>query len=169
MTQRVSHEADFVGDAFPDTGTRRRAVGHRVLVVDDHEDIATLYATVLRADGFEVDYTTHPNQALSLALARHPEVITLDLAMPEMDGCELARLVRSYATTRNTRLIAVSAHGFNFARYQVPPGGWDACIRKPCDPVALIATVRAVLDTRWVGKRVPITIPVGLDGTGGEE
>jgi CheY-like chemotaxis protein len=106
----------------------------RVLVVDDHEETTMVYAEVLRGLGFDVVATTDPNRALHLAVAHRPDVMVVDIMMPRMDGCELGTLIRSYAKTRGVRLIAVSAHAFDFSKYLMPPGGWDACLRKPCDP-----------------------------------
>jgi CheY-like chemotaxis protein len=120
-------------------------VKKHVLVVDDHEDTVELFAEELREAGFDVEGTTNPNDALNIALAKGPDALVLDIAMPDMDGYELARLVRSYASTRNIRLIAVSAHAFDFSKHQVPPGGWDACVRKPVEPGTLAAVIRTVL------------------------
>jgi len=126
-------------------------VQRRILVVDDHPDTVGLYVMVLETAGFEVQGTTSPNRALNLALTTHPEVLVADIAMPEMDGSELATLIRSYAQTRAMKLIAVSAHAFDFSRFVVPPGGWDACLRKPVDPAMLVHTVRTVLGVESSG------------------
>jgi CheY-like chemotaxis protein len=128
--------------------SRRRTfltVHARVLVVDDHEDTVVLFAEELRSADFRVEITTSPNEAVNLALRWQPDVVVLDIAMPEMDGYELARLIRSYASTLHTRLVAVSAHAFDFSEQQVPPGGWDACVRKPVEPGTLAGVVRTVL------------------------
>jgi CheY-like chemotaxis protein len=124
---------------------RTSAPPRAVLVVDDHSDAVDIFVEVLRDAGFDAYGTTSPNEALSLAVLRHPDALVSDIAMPRMDGCELATLLRSYASTRDIRLIAVSAHSFDFSRYVVPPGGWDACLRKPLDPSTLVETVRTVL------------------------
>jgi len=116
-----------------------------VMVVDDHDDTVLLYCRILAAAGFEVHGTASANEALNLALEQHPDLVVLDLAMPEMDGHELARLLRSYRATRDIRLVAVSAHAFDFESVLLPPGGWDACLHKPCDPVDLVSIVRLVL------------------------
>ena len=115
----------------------------RVLVVDDYEDNLELFVEEMRAAGFEVTGTTDPNEALNLAILTKPAVVVMDISMPNLDGYELAALLRAYAATRDARLVAVSAHVF--APGQVPPGGWDACLRKPLEPGMLASTVRAVL------------------------
>ena len=126
----------------------------RVLVVDDHHDTVALFVEVLRHAGFDALGTTRANEALSLTIADPPAVLVVDIAMPDLDGRELATLVRSYANTKHVRLVAVSAHAFDFSRFFVPGGGgWDACLRKPCDPDALVATVRSVLREIPPGKQ----------------
>ena len=97
----------------------------------------------------------------------------LDIAMPGIDGYELARLLRSYTGTRSIRLIAISAHAFNMSAQAVPPGGWDACLGKPCEPETLIATVTSVLSARPPDARsgpvlVPGAPPSSRNGTGGD-
>lgn len=139
----------------------------RVLVVDDHEDTVLLFCEELRAEGFDVDGTTSANDALSLAITNAPEVIVMDIAMPDIDGYELARLVRSYAPTRSVRLIAVSAHAFDLTARQTPPGGWDARMSKPCEPGSLATTVRAVLGAGPERRKSgPVPIVVGPSPSG---
>ena len=132
-----------------------------VLVVDDHEDTVALFVHELNEAGYQVTGTISPNEALSLAITLKPEVIVLDIAMPEMDGYELARLIRSYASTRGIRLIAVSAHAFDLSARQLPPGGWDAYVRKPLEPGTLSSLVRTVMATAVtsVNKTGPVAIP----------
>ena len=115
----------------------------RVLVVDDHEDTVLLFVEELRAAGYETVGTTSPNEALSLAISTKPDVVVMDIAMPDMDGYELARLMRSYAPTRAIPLVAVSAHPFD--RAKLPLGTWDAVLSKPLEPGTLGAVVRSVL------------------------
>jgi two-component system cell cycle response regulator len=123
-------------------------VNPSILVVDDHADTVDIFVQNLQSAGFEARGTTSPNEALNLALTEHPDVLVVDICMPELDGRELAALVRAYAKTRNIHLVAVSAHVFDFAKQVLPPGGWDACLHKPCDPAMLVETVRSVLASR---------------------
>jgi CheY-like chemotaxis protein len=115
------------------------------LVVDDHQDSVLLFVEELRAAGYDALGTTSPNEAMNLALEAKPQVIVMDIAMPELDGYELARLVRSYAPTKATRLIAVSAHAFDLGPGKVPPGGWDGSLHKPVEPGTLALLVASVL------------------------
>jgi CheY-like chemotaxis protein len=117
----------------------------RVLVVDDHEDTMLLFVEELRDANFEVSGTTSANEALTVALREKPAVIVTDISMPDIDGRELGRLLRSYAATKNVRLVAVSAHGIDTIKHLQPPGGWDAFAAKPIEPGALASLVRKAL------------------------
>jgi CheY-like chemotaxis protein len=138
-----------------------RRMDARVLVVDDHPDTVMLFVEELCAAGYDAVGATNPNEALNIAIVTKPDVIILDIAMPEMDGYELARLVRSYASTRGIRLIAISAHPFDFSAGRVPPGGWNAYVSKPVDPGTLPSLVRTVLSMAItsVNKTGPVAIP----------
>jgi CheY-like chemotaxis protein len=131
------------------------AVRTRVLVVDDHEDTMLFFVEELAEAGYDVRGTTSPNEALNLAIETKPDVIVMDIAMPEMDGYELARLVRSYAATRGIRLVAVSAHAFDLSARQTPPGGWNAYVGKPVEPGTLAALVRTVMSVEITSGVVP--------------
>ena len=164
MHEAVWAAVEAGGNARHDCPSVRR----RVLVVDDHPDTVALYVEILQAAGFEVEGTTSPNRALNIALTTHPDVLIADIAMPEMDGSELATLVRSYSTTRDIRVVAVSAHAFDFSRYVLPRGGWDACLRKPIDPSMLVHTVRTVLGDERSGTylAIPEEEPPSTDRNG---
>jgi CheY-like chemotaxis protein len=138
-----------------------------VVVVDDHADTLLLFVEELREANYEVTGTTSPDDALSLAIKIKPSVIVMDIAMPRMDGYELARLVRSYAATRGIRLVAVSAYDFDLSPIQLPPGGWDAYLKKPLEPGTLAAVVRTVLSAAIVSvhKTGPVPIPTPTPAT----
>jgi signal transduction histidine kinase/DNA-binding response OmpR family regulator len=80
-----------------------------VLVVDDDEDIRNLLATVLSDEGIPVAVAANGMQALDLATARLPRLVILDLMMPELDGFEVLRRLRSDARTRHISVVVVTA------------------------------------------------------------
>jgi CheY-like chemotaxis protein len=117
----------------------------RVLVVDDQEAATRLFVEGLRDANYDATGTTSPKEALRLALASKPAVVILDIAMKEMGGYDLGRLLRSRAETKDTLLIAVSGHAPAVVEQLAPPGGWDAFAAKPITPGALAALVGQVL------------------------
>jgi CheY-like chemotaxis protein len=104
-----------------------------ILVVDDWPDGATSWVMLLRLFGFEADAATSGDQALTMARARRPDVGLLDLAMPKMDGCELARRLRALCPGRLV-LIALTALDSEEHRRRTRAAGFDLHLQKPADP-----------------------------------
>jgi PAS domain S-box-containing protein len=118
-----------------------RCDGVRVLVVDDDPDGRELIALLLRDSGAEVTIAGSASEALrALALAR-PDVLISDLAMPEVDGYELIRRVRSSPGGAGIGALALTAHASADARAMAFMAGFDTYVAKPVDPGELIAAV----------------------------
>src|SRR3954447_18732611 len=85
--------------------------GARVLVVDDHADSADTLAWLLRLWGHEAEARYDGGSALESARASPPDVLVLDVAMPGMDGLEVARSLRGQACSAGPVIVAVSGYG----------------------------------------------------------
>ena len=107
----------------------------RILVVDDNEDVLRLIALRLGRCGHEVAVATHARAALDVAESFRPEVGMLDLNLPGMDGCELARQLR---TRLGLKLVAVT--GFEYDPDKA--SAFDAYVTKP----VRIPVLRSVID-----------------------
>ena len=83
----------------------------RVLAVDDNADAAASMALLLRAWGHDARHATSGEVALELAPAFLPQVALLDMLMPEMDGCELARRLRALPGLERLVLVAITGLG----------------------------------------------------------
>lgn len=77
----------------------------RILIVDDNEEIRSLYRYILSAERFEVLIADNGNDALRLAVSQSPDLILLDVAMPGMDGAETARFLSDNEKTRNIPVV----------------------------------------------------------------
>jgi signal transduction histidine kinase len=118
-------------------GVRRLAPPRRVLVVDDNVDAAESLATLLRVERHEV-YTAHDGPtALATAEAFRPEVVLLDIGLPQMDGYEVARRLRARAGFEKALLVALTGYGQEEDRRRAAEAGFDAYLVKPADPLAL--------------------------------
>ena len=115
----------------------------RVLVVDDNVDAARALSLLLRAQGHRVDMATTGGEALERARASLPEVVLLDLALPDVSGYEVAETLRAEAATSDALLIAVTGFGDEAARRRVRESGFDAHVLKPIDVSKLRETLRA--------------------------
>ncbi len=105
--------------------------GRRILVVDDNVDAADSLGIMLSYSGHEVRVVYSGRDALAAAGEFSPYAMILDLGMPEMDGYEVARAVRSDPTLRRTRLIALSGYGQAEDRRRTTEAGFDQHLVKP--------------------------------------
>lgn len=111
--------------------SRKRPV--RVLVVDDYPDTAASMAMLLRWDGHEVEIALRGPAALTIAQTQQPDVVFLDISMPEMDGYHIARMMRKMLGGR-VLLVAITAYGFEEHRRRSQEAGFDHHFVKPADP-----------------------------------
>ena len=109
----------------------------RILVVDDNVDAADSLAMLLSLGGHDVEAVYGAAAALAAVEAREPDVVLLDIGMPQMDGYQVARRLRSRNTVTGMRLVAVTGYGQPTDRARAETAGFDAHLVKPMDPDAL--------------------------------
>ncbi len=112
---------------------------HRVVVVDDNVDAADSLAMLLRLEGHEVHTAYSAADAIEAARALRPEVMFLDIGLPEMDGYEVARQIQTASTRAAPRLIALTGYGQPEDRQRSKTAGFEGHIVKPVTPEALEA------------------------------
>jgi signal transduction histidine kinase len=113
------------------------AVGRRILVVDDNADVAETTTLLLTLSGHQVRAAKDGPQALLAAAEFAPEVVLLDIGLPQMDGYEVARRLRAMPQTRKSLLIALTGYGQQGDRARGQAAGFDGHLLKPVDPHAL--------------------------------
>ncbi len=111
--------------------------GHRLLVVDDNKDAATSLATLLRLQGHEVQVAHDGPSALAMATSYLPNVVFLDIGMPEMDGYEVARRLRDRPGLGSVVLAALTGWGQQEDRRRTAQAGFDHHLVKPVDAKTL--------------------------------
>jgi len=114
--------------------------------VEDNEDNRIIYSTVLRHTGYEVVEARDGLQAVALARSMLPDLILMDISIPEMDGWEATRILRSDPATRDIPIIALTAHALADDRERASLIGFTSYLAKPIEPRAVVAEVR-----RWIG------------------
>jgi DNA-binding response OmpR family regulator len=112
-----------------------------VLVIDDDVSLSRLVRTILRTADYEVAQAYNGIEGLELANREHPDVIVLDLQMPQMDGRGFFQEFR--ARGYRTPVIVSSAFGARSAQREL---GAEASIEKPFEPDALVATVARLIE-----------------------
>lgn len=105
--------------------------GIRVLVVDDSEDSALSLAALLRRRGCLAEVVYRGEAVLEAARALRADVVILDLGLPDVDGFEVARRIRSDPELAGTILVALTGHGGEEARRRCVEAGFDRHVLKP--------------------------------------
>lgn len=114
--------------------TRLRPTGRRrVLIVDDNVDAADSLAMLLESDGHEAQTAYDASTALDAVERLRPEVVLLDIGLPQMDGYALARHLRATNTVPGMRLVALTGYGRDEDRERARAAGFDDHILKPAD------------------------------------
>lgn len=117
----------------------------RILVVDDEEDLLELIHYNLSKEGYRVTCVGTGEDALREARANPPDLIVLDLLLPNVDGLEVCKLLKNDARTRHVPIVMLTAKGEEADMVTGLELGADDYITKPFSPRVLIARVRAVL------------------------
>jgi CheY-like chemotaxis protein len=118
----------------------------RVLVVDDDDVIRQLITVNLELEGFDVVTAVDGQDALDKVKQAQPQVITLDVMMPRLDGWEAAARLRGDPETAHIKVILLSARAQEADLQRGERIGVDAYLTKPFDPDELIDLVRRLMD-----------------------
>jgi two-component system, cell cycle response regulator DivK len=117
-----------------------------VLIVDDAPDNREAYAEYLRFRGYRTVEAATGAEAMERARSQSPDVILLDLRLPDIDGLEVSRYVRATKSPQQPKIIAVSAAVFPSDVAEALDSGCDLFLQKPCLPDALVAEIERLLE-----------------------
>jgi CheY-like chemotaxis protein len=145
---RPGSEAARRGDAKPAAGTARR-----VLVVDDERSIRLLCRVNLVASGMEVLEAANGREGLELARQERPDLVLLDVMMPELDGWTVARELAADEQTRDIPIVFLTARADPADRRLGEQLGGVGYVVKPFDPVSIGEFVEGVLVRLERGER----------------
>jgi CheY-like chemotaxis protein len=117
----------------------------RIVVVEDNELNMDLLVRRLVKRGFEVVTAVDGLQALEVTRSSKPDLVLMDMSLPEMDGVEVTRLLRADASLEGLPVIALTAHAQSVDRQRALDAGCDDFDTKPIDLERLLAKIRALL------------------------
>lgn len=117
----------------------------KILIVDDEPDIIEFLQYNLKKEGFSVVSANDGNQAITVAEKEKPDLIILDIMMPEMDGVETCRLLRSRQEFASIPVAFLTARDEDFSQIAALDVGGDDYITKPIKPRVLISRIQALL------------------------
>lgn len=123
----------------PRSSSHRRTPSRRpvVMIADDTSDTRELYADYLRAKGFIVFTAGDGAAAVAVALEHAPDVIVMDLAMPQLDGLTATRKIKEDERARKARVILLTGYPMDSLPRQAFQAGVDTYLTKPCLPEEL--------------------------------
>jgi len=116
-----------------------------ILVVDDYADNRTLLSAWLRAKGYQVLEAENGREGLLQANRSHPDLILMDLAMPELDGVEATRQIRERHTLARTPIFAISAYATHDVKADALAAGCNEVFAKPLDLESLLGKIQTTL------------------------
>lgn len=117
-----------------------------VLVVEDYQDAREMYAAYLQFSGFEVAEAANGVDAVAKTRELLPDIVLMDLALPQMDGWEATRRLKGDPATSHIPIVALTGHALAGHAEGAKQAGCDAFVTKPCLPDALVAEIRRLLD-----------------------
>lgn len=117
----------------------------KILIVDDDDDIIDLLTYNFIREGFLVKSATNGEECIEKAISFRPDLIILDIMMPNMDGVETCRILRSNSLFKNTFIVFLTARTEEYSELAGFGVGADDYITKPVKPRVIISRVQAIL------------------------
>ena len=118
----------------------------KILLVEDNEMNRDMLSRRLSRRGFEVVMACDGRQGISTARAQLPDLILMDMSLPEIDGWEATRLLKGDATTRSIPIVALTAHAMVSDRQKALEAGCDEYETKPIEFQRLLGKIEAILE-----------------------
>ena len=117
----------------------------KVLLVDDEPDILEMIGFNLEKEGYEVFTAPNGRKALEIARVQRPDLVLLDVMMPEMDGMETCRELREDPNLKDVLIAFLTARNEDYSQIAGFDAGADDYISKPIKPRVLVSRVKALL------------------------
>jgi len=134
---------------------------HKVLVVDDEPDILDLLDYNLAKEGYKVKTATNGKKAVEIAAKFLPDLILLDIMMPNQDGVETCRQLREIPDLYNTYIVFLTARSEEYSEVAAFDTGADDYITKPIKPRALMSRISAMFRREAKKKQKSNKISIG--------
>ena len=121
----------------------------RILVVEDEKSISSLIRAILTGNNYDVIQAANGTEAFSMISSHCPDLIVLDLGLPDIDGMEIIRAIRSWT---ETPIVVVSARSYDRDKVEALDAGADDYLTKPFSATELLARIRVALRHTRSGK-----------------
>jgi len=123
-----------------------------VLIVEDNELNMKLFNDLLEAHGYATLKTSHGIEAMELARAHKPDLILMDIQLPEVSGLEVTRWLKADEELKSIPVIAITAFAMKGDEERIREGGCEAYMSKPISVAKFISTVKTYLEADGASK-----------------
>jgi two-component system cell cycle response regulator DivK len=121
-------------------------VTHKVLIVEDNELNMKLFHDLLEAHGIDTIETRDGRDVMSLAREHNPDLILMDIQLPEISGLELTKMLKSDENLKSIPIIAVTAFAMKGDEQKIREGGCEDYISKPISVTGFMEVIRKYLN-----------------------
>jgi len=128
------------------TNNVRLGMSKTVLIVEDNELNMKLFHDLLEAQGYDTLQTKDGREALQLAREHHPDLVLMDIQLPEVSGLEVTKWIKEDENLRDIPVIAVTAFAMKGDEEKIRQGGCEAYIAKPISVSEFLETVQKFID-----------------------
>ena len=133
----------------------------KILLVDDEKDILEIVGYNLSQEGYQISTASNGKEAIAKAKKELPQLIILDVMMPEMDGIEACENIREIPELQNTIITFLTARSEDYSQVAGFDAGADDYIAKPIKPKVLVSKVKALLRRLKDDSKTTTTLNVG--------
>jgi two-component system alkaline phosphatase synthesis response regulator PhoP len=133
----------------------------RILLVDDEPDVLDFLSFNLQKEGYVVHTASNGREAIQVAKKVSPNLILLDVMMPEMDGIEACKELRTLPESKNALIIFLTARTEDYSQIAGLDAGADDYVSKPIKPRVLVSRIKALLRRRGLAEDTSGVVDVG--------
>ncbi|MBW4564474.1 MAG: response regulator [Mojavia pulchra JT2-VF2] len=126
-------------------GVRPNSVNNYILICDDVEDNCIFFQTILEMEGYTVEFVTSGIEALNKIKSQKPDLLLLDIMMPEINGYEVVRRVQKDKHLQTLPILLITAHQEVFAM-ELSDISVNGIIQKPVDPDDLVERIQEIFE-----------------------
>lgn len=123
----------------------------RILIVEDSPTNMMLAVAVLESEGHTLLQAGRAGEAIEIARREHPDIILMDIGLPDMDGMEATRILKAEPGTKDIPIIALTAYAMKGDKERILDAGCDGYIEKPIRYKVFLAAVDAAVRQRGDG------------------
>jgi two-component system, cell cycle response regulator DivK len=120
-------------------------MSNRILVIEDNEDNRQIIRDLLTSSGYELIEAVNGVEGVAMAQSHRPDLILMDIQLPEIDGYEATRQIRSVPELETVPIIAVTSYALSGDEAKTRDAGCNGYVAKPFSPRELLAKIREFL------------------------